>query len=217
MHALAPTRSRGATPFLCALLVTSCGVAPQADRDAEPGDTSAEHVPVSVAPSPSPTQSAAPDRAPHATSEVHLALDLNLATANADAFDASAPWDTSNYAVAARIYDENGADHTIVAFFSYVGAGDWSWIVMSDGANLDPGAAGVMSAGGQGILRCGSDGVLPTWSSTLETWWRFAGTSRQQRIVWSLSPPSRGDSWPESRCGTSPTALRALSQDGYAR
>jgi hypothetical protein len=218
MHALAPTRSRGLAPLLCALFVTSCGALPVDDRDAEAEDGAPHAVDaVMSVVSGGPTASIATDRAPHATSEVHLALDLNLATANVDAFDESAPWDTSNYVVTARVYDEHGAEHTLIAFLSYVGAGDWSWVVMSDGANLDPGAAGVMSAGGQGILRCGSDGVLPTWSSTLETWWRFAGTSRQQRIVWSLAPPSRGESWPVSRCNTSPTSLLAFSQDGYPR
>ncbi len=121
----------------------------------------------------------------------HLTMKANLNSDSAPipaAFDPLNPTSTSSFASSVSIVDPLGKTIEAPIYFRKGATGTWDWHVVTDGANVNGGTAGVNSEIADGALTFTSDGRLQT-STAGTAVFTPAGTAVVQPLAFDFGDP----------------------------
>ncbi|MCC6875049.1 MAG: flagellar hook protein FlgE [Sandaracinaceae bacterium] len=152
------------------------------------------------------------------TSNVTMGANLDADATVPPAWDPADPAGTSNFSTNVTVYDSLGNSHDVTVYFRKSASNSWEWHAMVDGGELTGGTAGTPTEGASGTIAFTTSGALDTEATTSSAW-SFADAAAGQSIAFDFGDSVTTDGG-TGLSGTtqfaSPSAVNALSQDGFA-
>ena len=108
------------------------------------------------------------ERAPSATNNVNLLMNLDIREEN-KVFDPANPEETSNFQRSVKVFDNQGNEKYITMFFTKLDTGNWQYNAMLEGQDTPNGEKGTYVQGGSGTINFDADGRIQGVTSLTNT------------------------------------------------
>ncbi len=153
--------------------------------------------------------------AAQATAKVKVSMNLD-SRAEVKQFDPLKPEETSNFSNSMTVYDNVGTARLVTTFFNKTADNNWTYRVMSDGADVNGGVAGQMVTQAEGNLIFNDKGQLQQEVPTTNSFNFNKGAAANQQIDFNFgeSISEGGDGTDASTQYGSGSALARHTQDG---
>ncbi|EQC45601.1 flagellar hook protein FlgE [Bacteriovorax sp. Seq25_V] len=153
--------------------------------------------------------------AAQATQKVKVSMNLD-SRAEVKQFDPLKPEETSNFSNSMTVYDNVGTARLVTTFFNKTADNNWTYRVMSDGADVNGGTPGVMVTQAEGNLIFNDKGQLQQEVEISNSFNFNKGAAADQKIAFNFgeSISEGGDGTEASTQYGSGSALARHTQDG---
>ena len=161
-----------------------------------------------------PTQSLPP----RASTSVNVIANLDARARSPAAFSLTDPGNTSNYQVPVTVYDSLGNARSMTAYYRKTADNQWTYNVLTDGANVTGGTSGTNVSVVSGTLTFNANGALQSTAVTAGGTVDFRGATPGQAIAMNFgtSVAAGGTGRDGITQFSAESNTNAVSQDGYA-
>jgi flagellar hook protein FlgE len=151
---------------------------------------------------------------PLASQEVTLKANLDAQAEVLPPVDLGDLGGTTNFSTTTTIYDSLGTPHQVDIYFHNDGAGQWSWVGLTDGGGLDGGVPGEATQIASGTMTFDQEGKMATHTQASS----FApADALPQDLNFNLGDPTatNGTGLGGITQFSAPSAASFINQDGY--